>query len=377
MKEKQASFQIDQSSSSLVLQGYWMSRHLEDASEALSHLNTNDMESLNIIDGSHLKQMDTNGAWLLISLFKKHKISPIPQLQNVSAQMLQLWERLTHLDGQIDEEPKPKTNIIYSSIAAIGEAIHQIGKEFYMVMTFIGAIFATTGRLILKPKNIRLSEISSQIYNVGFKAVGIVMLIAFSIALVIGFLMIGPLSSYGASYLTVKLVAVGILQEMGVLLTAIMIAGRTGSAFAAELGVMNVNEETAALETLGMDIYEVLVIPRIVAVIISICLLTIIADFMGLVADFIIATTMLGSTLNGFINEILALNLGYDFILGFVRAPVYGFVIGLIGCLRGLQVRSSAQEVGSNTTAAVVQSIFLVIFLHAFFALFFQITGIR
>lgn len=375
MEDKQANFQLIDDT--LVLNGRWVSDNLVQLQKAANRLKTNDIAKINHIDGSQLEHMDTGGAWMIIHLFKNQNIMPIPHLTNVSTQMQILWQQLTQLDDRPNQENIKKPNIVSEFFIFIGQGVASVIHELFLIIAFIGRLFTTFGRLILNPTRFRLAETSAQIYKAGFKAVGIVTLIAFSIAVVIGFLMIAPLKEYGAEYLTVSLVAVGVLQEMGVLLTAIMVAGRTGSAFAAELGVMNVNEETAALETLGMDVFEVLVVPRIVGVIISICLLTIIADIAGLVADFFVSITMLGATPTTFLNEILKLNLGYDFTLGFVRAPVYGLVIGAIGCLRGLQVRSSAQEVGTNTTAAVVQSIFLVIFLHAFFALFFQVTGIR
>ncbi|MFV0322693.1 MAG: MlaE family ABC transporter permease [Alphaproteobacteria bacterium] len=375
MEDKQANFQLHEDT--LVLNGRWVSDNLVQLQKAVDQLKADDISHITAIDGTQLEHMDTGGAWMIIHLFKKMNIAPVPSITNVSAQMATLWQQLTQLDDQPNQEVAPQPNIIAEFFIFIGQGVSSVTHELFLIIAFIGRLFTTFGRLLLNPGRFRLAETSAQVYKAGFKAVGIVTLIAFSIAVVIGFLMIAPLKAYGAEYLTMSLVAVGVLQEMGVLLTAIMVAGRTGSAFAAELGVMNVNEETAALETLGMDVFEVLVVPRIIGVIISICLLTIIADLAGLAADLIVSITMLGASPASFFNELFSLNLGYDFILGFVRAPVYGLVIGAIGCLRGLQVRSSAQEVGTNTTAAVVQSIFLVIFLHAFFALFFQVTGIR
>lgn len=375
MEDKQANFQLNEDT--LVLNGRWVSDNLVQLQKAVDALKTDDISRITAIDGANLEHIDTGGAWMIIHLFKKIDIKSIPNLTNVSAQMQALWQQLVQLDDRPNQENMPQPNIISEFFIFIGQGVASVTRELFLIIAFIGRLFTTFGRLCLNPGRFRFAETSAQVYKAGFKAVGIVTLIAFSIAVVIGFLMIAPLKAYGAEYLTMSLVAVGVLQEMGVLLTAIMVAGRTGSAFAAELGVMNVNEETAALETLGMDVFEVLVVPRIIGVIISICLLTIIADLAGLVADLIVSITMLGSSPTSFFNELFSLNLGYDFILGFVRAPVYGLVIGAIGCLRGLQVRSSAQEVGTNTTAAVVQSIFLVIFLHAFFALFFQVTGIR
>ncbi len=373
MKKNEAQLKIE--GTKLQLKGYWTSYNLEKLQQLTSQINSHDLASIRSIDGHDIQALDTNGAWIIIALFKEAGMN-MPDLENFSPTLSTLWLRLTDLEG-ISEEKFESLHPIKLLVIFIGQFIFSVKHEIYNIISFSGQLFITFARLARHPERIRFSEISAQIFKSGLQATMIVSLIAFSIAIVIGFLMIAPLSTYAMQSMTIPLVSVGVLQEMGVLLTAIMVAGRTGSAFAAELGVMNVNEETSALESLGMDPFEVLVVPRIIAVTISLCLLTIVADFSGMFANFLIAFFMLDNSWTVFCHTIFSQNLMKDFFMGFSRAPVYGLVIGTIACMRGLQVKSSAQEVGTQTTAAVVQSIFLVIFLHAGFALLFQFLGVR
>lgn len=374
MEKKQAQFQIIDDI--LYLEGYWCTHNLELLAQMAQKIQAANLSALKSVDGSKIDILDTNGAWIIIHIFKQAGFDSVPPLTHVSVQISELWQRLCQLEG-LTEEQLVTYGPFKQMVSFIGRLSYSIFHELFDIIAFTGQLFVTLGRLLRNPSRFRFSEVSAQIFKCGVQATMIVSLIAFSIAVVIGFLMIAPLGVYGMQNMTVSLVSMGILQEMGVLLTAIMVAGRTGSAFAAELGVMNVNEETSALESLGMDPFEVLVVPRIIGIVISLCLLTIIADFAGMVANFLIAFFILDHSWTVFSHVIFSQNLFKDFMMGFSRAPVYGLVIGVIGCMRGLQVENSAQEVGSQTTASVVQSIFLVIFLHAGFALLFQVLGVR
>jgi len=179
------------------------------------------------------------------------------------------------------------------------------------------------------------------------------------------------LRPYGGEIFTVDIVALGVLREFGVLLTAIMVAGRTGSAYAAELGVMKLNDEVDALESMGIDPYEVLVLPRILGLVIALPLLTIVADFMGLLGGAMLTRYLIDLPWPQFFTRLDEAIAPTTFWAGLVKAPVFGLLIGLTGTLRGLQVRESSRELGRLTTVAVVQSIFLVILADALFAVFF------
>ncbi len=362
------------SDDSLFLFGFWTHENLSQIEKILAALTSQQLKIIRYINGSSLKLIDTSGLWLLQNKFNQHDIA-LPTICNVDAQIANLWNKLSTLPvDQKNIEPAP--SLFFRFFTSIGIATHSAGKELYDSLAFTGRLFTSFGRIILHPSRLRISSVSAQIYYVGVKAIGIVTLIAFSIAIVVGLLGLIQLRLFGVEELTITLVAFGVLREMGVLLTAIMVAGRTGSAYAAELGLMNVNQEVDALETMGLDIFEVLVVPRMIAVVISLTLLTIIADVVGLVADLAIALLILDQTPRAFFNTITQLPLLEYFFVGIVRAPFYGWIIGLTACRLGLAVKASAQELGRNTTTSVVQSIFIVIFLHAGFSLLFQMLRI-
>jgi phospholipid/cholesterol/gamma-HCH transport system permease protein len=204
----------------------------------------------------------------------------------------------------------------------------------------------------------------------------IVGLMAIMISIVIGYQGVAQLRPYGGEDLTVNLVAVSVLREMGVLITAIMVAGRSGSAFTAELGVMKAREEIDALKIMGMEPIEMLVVPRVIGLVITLPLLTFFADIMGLVGGGAIAQVLLQVSPMPSIDRIRQAVDVSDAFVGLVKAPVFAFFIAVIGCMHGLKVRGSAESVGRETTRAVVKSIFLVIVLDALFSILFEKVGL-
>jgi phospholipid/cholesterol/gamma-HCH transport system permease protein len=208
-------------------------------------------------------------------------------------------------------------------------------------------------------------------HETGVQAIPVVAVIALLISVISAYIGAQQLRPFGAEIYTVDLVAIGVLRELGVLLTAIMVAGRTGSAYAAELGVMKLNDEVDALEAMGMNPYEVLVLPRVVALVLVMPLLTVVADFMGLAGGALLTNYLLDLPWSQFVMRLDSSVGETTFWAGLVKAPVFGLLIALTGTLRGLQVRESSRELGRLTTVAVVQSIFLVIFADALFAIYF------
>jgi phospholipid/cholesterol/gamma-HCH transport system permease protein len=208
-------------------------------------------------------------------------------------------------------------------------------------------------------------------YETGVQAIPVVAVIALLISIISAYIGAQQLRPFGAEIYTVDLVTIGVLRELGVLLTAIMVAGRTGSAYAAELGVMKLNDEVDALESMGLNPYEVLVLPRIVALVLVMPLLTVVANAMGLAGGALLTSYLLDLPWSQFVMRLDSSIADTTLWAGLVKAPVFGLLIGLTGTLRGLQVRGSSRELGRLTTVAVVQSIFLVIFADALFAIFF------
>jgi phospholipid/cholesterol/gamma-HCH transport system permease protein len=235
---------------------------------------------------------------------------------------------------------------------------------------YLGRI-VVTGLRSLRPRHLRTASIARHIYETGIQAIPIVSLIAFLISVIIAYLSAQQLRQFGAEIFTVDLVAIAVLREMGVLLTAIIVAGRSGSAFAAELGVMQLNDEVDALKSMGVDPWEVLVLPRLIGLLIALPLLTIVADAMGLAGGALLSSLLLDISLTQFIPRLQDALAPTTFWAGLIKAPVFATVIALVGTYRGMQVRDSSRELGRLTTVAVVESIFLVIFADAVFAVVF------
>jgi phospholipid/cholesterol/gamma-HCH transport system permease protein len=210
----------------------------------------------------------------------------------------------------------------------------------------------------------------------GLDALPIVGLISMLVGLVLAYQGVDQLRPFGAEIYMVNLVGVATLREMGILLTAIVVAGRSGSAFTAEIGTMKVNEEVDALSTLGLDPVEILVLPRLIALLITLPLLAFFADIMSLVGGAIGGLLLIDLTLPQFLDQLSIAVTPTMFWVGVVKAPVFAFVISMVGCFEGLRVTGSAESVGRQTTKAVVESIFLVIVLDALFSILFSVLGI-
>ncbi|MDE1923059.1 MAG: ABC transporter permease, partial [Gammaproteobacteria bacterium] len=249
-------------------------------------------------------------------------------------------------------------------------AIAQAG-EVRSLADFLGRIVVVSGRALVNPRALRIPSLARHVYETGVTAIPIVSLIAFLISVIVAYLGAQQLTRFGADIFVVDLVAIAVLREMGVLLTAIIVAGRSGSAFAAEIGVMQLNEETDALRAMGMNPIELLVVPRILALVITLPLLTILADAMGLAGGGLLAHLQLHIPWSQFTSRLRDALAPTTFWSGLVKAPVFAALIAIVGTYRGMQVRDSARELGRLTTLAVVQSIFLVILADALFALLF------
>ena len=248
-------------------------------------------------------------------------------------------------------------------------------QDSRQLLGFIGLIVATLARRAFQPRRWRMTSVVAHIEQTGLDAAPIVALLTFLVGAVVAFLGATVLASFGASIFTVDLVAFSFLREFGVLLTAILMAGRTASAFTAQIGSMKANEEVDAIRTLGLDPVELLVIPRVLALLISLPLLTFLAMLCGIVGGGVVCALSLDISPALFLS-LLEKDIGVQhFLVGLAKAPFFAFLIAAIGCLEGFKVSGSAESVGAHTTSAVVQSIFVVIMLDAVAALFFMEMG--
>jgi phospholipid/cholesterol/gamma-HCH transport system permease protein len=277
------------------------------------------------------------------------------------------------LDRSVVHPAPPATMpAIEVAIGDLGLWVVQEGAAARGVLGFFGRIAAVFGQIFSRPRALRIPSIARHIYEAGITAIPIVALIAFLISVVVAYLGAQQLRKFGADIFVVDLVTIGVLREMGVLLTAIIVAGRSGSAFAAEIGVMQLNDEVDALRAMGLNPVELLVVPRVLALVIALPLLTVIADAMGLAGGALLALLELHIPPAQFTVRLHEALSPTTFWAGLVKAPVFGLLIGVVGAYRGMQVRESARELGRLTTVAVVQSIFQVILADALFAILFE-----
>jgi phospholipid/cholesterol/gamma-HCH transport system permease protein len=267
------------------------------------------------------------------------------------------------------------TPAVHGALGSLGRWTVVQGIEARGVLEFLGRIAAVLGRIPGRSSALRFPSIARHVYETGVTAVPIVALIAFLISVVVAYLGAQQLSKFGANIFVVDLVTIAVLRELGVLLTAIIVAGRSGSAFAAEIGVMQLNEETDALRAMGLNPIELLVVPRVLALVIALPLLTVIADAMGLAGGALLSLVDLHIPTAQFSTRLREALSPTTFWAGLVKAPVFAVLIGMVGTYRGMQVRESARELGRLTTMAVVQSIFLVILADALFAVLFMQIG--
>lgn len=238
-------------------------------------------------------------------------------------------------------------------------------------VAFLGRIVTVFAGIARSLKRLRFPSIARHVYETGVTAMPIVALIAFLISVIVAYLGADQLRKFGAEIFVVDLVTIAVLREMGVLLTAIIVAGRSGSAFAAEIGVMKLNEEVDALSAIGMNPIEILVLPRVIGLVIALPLLTVLADAMGLLGGGLLSAWLVDIPASQYIQRMQESIASTTFWAGLVKAPVFAFLIAAVGTYRGMQVRGSSRELGRLTTVAVVQSIFLVILADALFAIIF------
>jgi phospholipid/cholesterol/gamma-HCH transport system permease protein len=289
-------------------------------------------------------------------------------------------DQLRLIDTALSEPPPvvhptvPGPHHIEEPVEALGRRV--VWDDLRSGLAFVGRIAVTACGALAAPRRLRPISIARHIYETGITAIPIVTLIAFLISVIVAYMSAQQLARFGAELFVVDLVTIGVLRELGVLLTAIIVAGRSGSAFAAEIGSMHLNAEVDALQAMGVDPIEALVLPRIIALTIALPLLTVIADAVGLTGGALLCKYLLDIPLPQYLirmNEAIAPT---TFWAGLVKAPVLGLLIALAGTYRGMQVRGSSRELGRLTTVAVVQAIFMVLLADALFATLFMALDI-
>lgn len=328
------------------------------------------------LDLGAVERLDTAGAWLILRAARALEAAGVPvEFRNVKAEHQTLLEQVAANDRPAPAAP-PRESAASEVVARIGRATLRMVRKTKGEIRFLGHIVSALATTVLQPRRLRLTALVWHMEEVGLNALPIVGLISLLIGVVLAYQGAVQLEKFGAQVFVVNLVGVSMLREVGILLTAVVVAGRSGSAFAAAIGSMVIREEVDAMRTLGLRPMEVLVLPRILALVLMLPVLAFFADLMGLLGGMLMCWATLDVSPVVFVERLRAAVGPAHFWVGMVKAPVFGFVIGMIGCLDGLRVSGSAESVGRQTTRAVVTSIFLVIVADAFFSIFFSYLGV-
>lgn len=366
----EASYEIQEGR--LLCQGSWISRCLGRIENQIDTLLALDGQ-VKQIDASQITELDSAGALILLSLAKK--IQPEGQIKIEGLKKNQ--ENLFHLIQEKEEKIEAP-----SAIATIRDPFYVIGRWSYdkylqtlYFLAFIGEVAANFLTLLRDPKKIQWRSTLNSVDVTGYQALPIVALMAFLIGVVLAYQLADQLKVYGADIFIVDVTGIALLREFGPLITAIIVAGRTSTSFAALIGTMKVNEEIDAMKTMGLSPIQRLVLPRLFGILIALPLLVVWADIFGILGSMVMSKNMLNIPFNTFIERFeFAVELK-QYVLGLIKAPFFAMIIAGVGCFQGLQVEMSAESVGAKTTKAAVQAIFLIIVADAGFSVLFNELG--
>lgn len=331
-----------------------------------------------VFDLSQLGRLDTAGATLLVNLLGKQRIADLkllaPTLPVERRVLLETVGRA--LQGFTPPPAEKPPGLSIELLANVGQSMESFWHNLVALLGFIGLTLQTLFTNLLRPTRWRITSLVANLQQIGLNAVPIIMLLTFLVGAVIAFLGSTVLSTFGASIFTVQLVVFSFLREFAVLLTAILMAGRTASAFTAEIGLMKANEEIDAIQAMGLNPVELLVLPRVLALLMALPMLTFIGMISGIFGGMAVCALTLDISPTMFLTITQSSGGFQNFLVGMSKAPVFAFLIAIIGCLEGFKVSGSAESVGAHTTASVVHSIFVVILLDAVAALFFMEMGV-
>ena len=327
------------------------------------------------IDVSQVSRLDTFGAWLIERLRRTLAQGGVEaQIAGLSANYSSLVDEVRRVEPAIPVAVSG--GAIAGMLEGVGRSVVGVGEGFLGLLGMAGAVLATWLRVFIHPSRFRLTSTIHHLEQVCWRAVPIVVLITFLIGAIVAQQGIFHFRKFGADVFVVDMLGLLVLRELGVLLVAIMVAGRSGSAYTAELGSMKMREEIDALRTMGFDPVEVLILPRMVALVIGLPILTFLGGMAALYGGGLVAWLYGGVDPEAFLSRLRdAISINH-FLVGMVKAPVMALVIGIVACVEGLAVQGSAESLGQHTTASVVKGIFLVIVMDGVFAIFFASIGI-
>ena len=326
------------------------------------------------IDVSQVSKLDTFGAWLIERLRRSLTQGGVEaNIAGLSANYASLVDEVRRVKAA--PEPPAASASLLGLLSQVGEGVVGAGTTVLGLVDMLGAVLAAAGRVMVRPRSFRLTSTVHHLEQVCWHAVPIVVLITFLIGCIISQQGIFHFRKFGADVFVVDMLGVLVLREIGVLLVAIMVAGRSGSAYTAELGSMKMREEIDALRTMGFDPIEVLILPRMMALVLALPILAFLGDIAALFGGGLVASLYGGVDPEAFLIRLRdAISIDH-FTVGMIKAPVMAAVIGVVACVEGLAVEGSAESLGQHTTASVVQGIFFVIVMDGVFAIFFASIG--
>jgi phospholipid/cholesterol/gamma-HCH transport system permease protein len=365
---------IDTNAQTLRLRGAWTVFEA-DVIRAVLRRHKKDLQGMTAaspalrVDLTDTSAIDTVGAWLI-----RHYVGADTSQWTMTERQERL---LAFLPATPPRRPaREDKSLLADSLRTLGERASAIAAFLYGIVAFMGLVFCRLFANLIRPAQLRPAAITRHIFETGIAALPIIGLLAFLMSMVVSYQGALQLQKFGADIFTIDLTVISMLREMAPLVTAIMVAGRSGSAFAAEIGVMRLRKETDALEAMGLDPVGLLVIPRLLALMLTLPLLTFFADIVGIGGGALMSWSLLDIGLGQYIARVSEVATPMMYIVGMIKAPVFAFVISVICTYHGMNVTGSAESVGKVTTIAVVQSIFMVILVDAAFSILFAELGI-
>ncbi len=359
----------------VTLAGRWNIGHADRLDRDLRGLSPGQAKTVRI-DVGGVEMLDTAAAWVLYRTLKRLRgAGYAAEFAHARPEQAVLLDLVEANDRPVESGP-PREAAIRALVGHVGRATLELLDVARKMLAFLGETTLALGRALRRPGRIRRTALVSHMERSGLDAVPIVALMAFLIGVVLAYQGAEQLRRFGVEIFVIDLVGISILREIGILLTAIIIAGRSGSAFTAAIGSMKVNEEIDAMRTIGLDPMEVLVLPRLLALIVTLPWLTFFADVVGLLGGGLMAWLGLGILPAQFVERLVEAVPIWSFWVGMIKAPVFAFLIAMVGCFEGFQVAGSAESVGRHTTKSVVESIFLVIIFDAAFSILFSYIGV-
>lgn len=358
----------DEGSMTLHFKGRMDASNAARMIEGVNSLFANQLPASLTADLGKVTYLDDFGALVLIELKELmtrgnvtfHLKNPGDKVKDVLSIL-----KFDTLGARVSRTKNRSTNMF----SRLGEGVFSHLSDLHFIFSFIGSVCLSFLYVCLHPKSLRTEDTLSSMEKTGVDALPIVGLISFLLGLIMAFMSSVQLRQFGANIYVASLVGLAMVRELGPIMTAIIVAGRSGSAFAAEIGTMKISEEVDALFTMGFDPTRFLVVPKIVASIIVVPFLTLFSDLLAIAGGLVVGVFMLDLTANAYISQTLKTLSLFDVFWGFFKSGVFAFLIALVGCLRGFQVRGGAAAVGQATTSAVVSSIFLIILTDSLFAI--------